>query len=171
MFDIPRNLYGLVLLGGCLLATACEPIRVEDRNYFENREKQRAARESLMRSATGRTTNEDLIRFVREAPADIDGSTGEQWLNRQLESYRGQIMFPHWSVGRRGSNKQDVSFSFVHIDEKNNTRRLTYFWEVDALTMTIGAPRLEARDEAASPDRSLADQVERRIRAHELELE
>lgn len=142
----------------------------QDRAFFQKREQIRADRERVMRQANDVARPGDLFQIVRDSPAPDDQGNTADWLDRQLQAMGGQVMFPRWTTTRRGSNKQDVRFDFVHIDAANNTRRIAYVWPVDVLTMTVGALRLDEIEQSASLDQSIIDQQQRRIREHEQAL-
>jgi len=142
-----------------------------EREFFRKLDAERGEREARMRGARSSFSAQQLIDQVRNHPAPEGEGTMQDWLQRQLSAYTGQIMFPKWTSMRRGSNKQDVIFSFIFIDEQNNTRKLQYEWDVDILDMTVGPPVLSQQDQQFSPDRARADQHERRVREHEKALE
>jgi hypothetical protein len=156
---------------GALIAVGCDPITPADRAFFEERDRTRSQREVLLRKANASVASDDVIQQVRQSPAPAGAGTVENWLPREFQRLRGQVMFPRWSAVQRGSNKQEVMFQFILIDEQNQMKRLAYIWDVDVLNMEIGAPRLQQLEEVASRDRFVVQQAERRIREHEKELE
>jgi hypothetical protein len=155
---------------GCLLG-GCDPISPADKQFFEERDQERAQREAQLRAVNDSVTSDDVIKRVRSSPARDGNGTSEEWLNRQLQEMKGQILFPRWTATRRGSNKQEVSFEFVFNDSQNQMRRLSYTWDVDVLDMTVGIPRFAQLEEIASAQQNLALQHERRLREHEQQLE
>lgn len=162
--------YNAMLISVAMVLMGCEPMHPVDRTFFSDREQQRADRERMMRDATHRISSEDLIKLVQQSAAPDGEGTYTDWIERQLSVRQGQIMFPRWEAGRRGSNKQEIAFRFVWINQNNDMHKLMYAWDVDVLEMTVGAVRFIQIEEAASPDRHLADQQERRIRTHEEDL-
>ncbi|HMO49825.1 MAG TPA: hypothetical protein PKE26_01995 [Kiritimatiellia bacterium] len=163
----PNIFATLCLIALTALLVGCEPMLPEDRAFFEQRERDRINREHLMRTASEGVRAQDLIDRVRQHPAPEGEGTVEDWLERQSQALRGQVMFPRWTTSRRGSNKQEISFHFVLIDAQNHMRRLAYSWDIDVLDMTISEPRFAQLEESVSPDRALAQQQERRVREHE----
>jgi hypothetical protein len=149
----------------------CEPISSDDRAYFDALDRERAAREQQLRAATDGVAEEVVIVRVKDSPAPDGEGTTQDWLNRAFQAIGGPVMFPRWSTIRRGSNKQEVRFEFVMIDELNRMQRFRYVWDVDVLEMTVGEPRRELLEEMDAPDRTLARQAERRIKWHESQLE
>jgi hypothetical protein len=161
----------LVLATVLLAGSACEPMAPPERAYFNRREEARIERERLMRGANDVVRAADLFELVRDSAAPDEPGNTSEWLERQMQAMGGQVMFPRWTATRRGSNKQDVRFDFVHIDDANNTRRIAYIWPVDVLTMTVGEVRLDEVEQSASPDQSMLEQELRRIREHEQALQ
>ncbi|HMP88850.1 MAG TPA: hypothetical protein PJ991_01550 [Kiritimatiellia bacterium] len=162
---------GRVFFLALLLAAGCERISPDDRAYFEERERERNRRETLLRAVTSAIGTDEVIRRVRQSPGPEGVGDIDQWLESQISSLRGQIMFPRWSTTQRGSNKQEVHYQFVLIDEQNRMRKLYYAWDVDVLDMTVGPPRLAQLEEMDSPDRTIAQRNLRRVREHERHLD
>jgi len=160
-----------LFLLACSTQFACDPMKPSDRAFFKKLDEERSAREARMRGARARIEGQNLIDRVKQHPAAEGQGTMEDSLQKQLSTYQGQVMFPKWSSVRRGSNKEDVLFSFVYIDENNNTRKLQYTWTVDILEMKVDAPVLFQQDQQFSPDRAREGQQERRVRDHEKALE
>lgn len=156
----------LVIVG----TIACDRIRPEDRAYFEQLEKERAERESVLRRASETVDDSEVIDRVKQHRTESGEST-EGWLQQQIAAMKGQMMFPRWETSRRGSNKQEVRFSFVFIDTQNRMQRLAYTWQVDVLDMSVGSPQLSKLSEVTSMDATRNQQVQRRIREHERQLE
>lgn len=154
----------------CLLE-GCDNVSPADKQFFEERNRERAQREARLRAVNEAVTSDDVIRRVKTSPAPDGTGTTENWLDVQIQAMKGQAMFPRWNATRRGSNKQEVIFDFVFLDSQNQMRRLSYTWDVDVLDMTISTPRLTQLEEIASPEQNLAHQHERRVREHERQLE
>lgn len=154
-----------------LSGSGCDPIRPEDRQFFEGRDLERGKQEALLRSASEKYTEEDLVLHVRNAKAPDGTGTMDDWLNRTFISWQGQVMFPRWSATRRGSNKQEIIFDFVLIDASNTMNRLAFSWELDVLNMTVGPATLVQLEQASSPDQAMLQKQERRVREHEKQLE
>ncbi|MGA1194460.1 MAG: hypothetical protein ACO3ZG_08820 [Kiritimatiellia bacterium] len=150
--------------------TGCDPMTSQDRAYFNRREEIRADRERMMRQASDEVRPEDLFELVRSSAGPQGEATVAEWLEQHTQAMGGQVMFPRWSTTRPGSNKQDVRFGFVHIDEANNTRNVAYVWPVDVLTMTVGEMRMDAVEQSNAPGQSIIEQEQRRIREHEQAL-
>lgn len=167
---IKINLMILIAAPILCAVTGCDPMTPQDRAFFDRRERSRSERESIMRQASDGARPEDLFQLVKDSAAPDEQGLTADWLGRQLEALGGQVMFPRWTTTRRGSNKQDIQFDFVHIDESNNTRRMAYTWPVDVLTMRIGDMRLDVIEQSASLDQSMMEQQNRRIREHEQTL-
>jgi len=154
-----------------LIPIACERINPEDEAFFAEREKQRAQKEALMRRVNDAVTVDDVIERVRQHPVDDTGQTTQQWLDKQIGSMKGQMMFPRWTTIRRGSNKQEVTFTFVLNDTRNQIQKFAYTWQVDILEMTVGPAQFSKLEEITSLDQSRSLQAMRRVREHELLLE
>lgn len=145
------TIHGIALMAIAFACGGCNPVRPEDKAWFAERERQRAQRETRMRDVHQQIQPDELIKLVRQAPEPEGAGTNEDWLNRKIAEMGGQIMFPRWEVRRRASNKQEVSFQFLLIDDQNVMRRYVCAWEVDALAMSIAEPRMIALDEATPP--------------------
>ena len=166
-FTFTMFAYCFVLIFSC----GCERIAPEDQTFFEEQAKARAEKESMMRRVNDAVTTDDVIDRVREHPVDDTGQTTQEWLNQQIADMKGQMMFPRWTTVRRGSNKQEVTFTFVLNDTRNQMHKLAYTWQVDVLEMTVGPPQFNKLEEITSIDQSRAQQALRRVREHERLLE
>ncbi len=124
-----------------------------------------------MRRVNNTVTTDEVIERVRQSPVDETGETTQQWLDKQISGMKGQLMFPRWTTIRRGSNKQEVTFSFVLNDTRNQMQKLAYTWEVDVLEMTVGPAQFSKLEEIVTVDQSRAEQALRRVREHERLLE
>lgn len=151
--------------------TGCDRIRVEDRGFFEDLEHERSQREAVLRRANDNVTTGDVIERVKQHEVDEKGGTTEQWLMAEIAKMGGQMLFPRWEAIRRGSNKQEVTFSFVLINDRNQMQRMAYSWQVDVLDMTVESPILTKLAEVASLDQTRNQQALRRVRDHEKQLE
>ena len=154
-----------------VLAVGCERISQEDLTFFEERDRERSRRETLLRAVSASVNAEDVVLRVRQSAAPGGEGTIDDWLEVQVNQFRGQIMFPRWTTSRRGSNKQEVMYEFVLIDVQNQMRKLHYVWDVDVLDMTVGPPRLAQLEEIDSPERTIAQRNLRRVREHERQLD
>lgn len=81
----------------CVFA-GCDRIKPEDKVFFEQREKERVQRESLMRRVNDAVTVDDVIERVRQHPVNESGETHQQWLDKQISGMPGQVMFPRWTT-------------------------------------------------------------------------
>jgi hypothetical protein len=158
-------------LSALVFSFGCERIAPEDQAFFEQQAKARAEKESMMRRVNDAVTTDDVIDRVREHPVDDTGQTTQEWLNQQIADMKGQMMFPRWTTIRRGSNKQEVTFTFVLNDIRNQMHKLAYTWQVDVLEMTVGPAQFSKLEEITSIDQSRAQQALRRAREHERLLE
>jgi hypothetical protein len=149
----------------------CDQMSPSDRQFFEERNRERSERIARLRAVNENVTTETVINRVKSNPADDGDGTTEEWLTRQIQNMKGQIMFPRWTATRRGSNKQEVVFDFVFIDAQNRMRRIAYKWDVDVLDMTVSEARITQLEEIQSPEQSLDQQQRRRVREHERLLE
>jgi len=149
----------------------CDPITPEDKAFFENQERERSQREASLRAASAAVKEEDVILNVQKFKSPDGTGTMQDWLDQQLISLKGQILFPKWSVRRRGSNIQEVTFNFILVDSQNLMRRLSYVWDVDVLDMTVGKPSLLELGEIDSPDQTIANQHVRRVQEFEKQLQ
>lgn len=165
---------GAVVITAALLvviSAACDPVAPPEREYFSKRDEERRQREMVMRDANKNVSSEQLFNLVRDHAAPDKNGTMAKWLDRQLELLGGQIMFPKWTATRRGSNKQEIGFQFVHIDNENQMTRRSFTWQVDVLAMTVESPQLAGDASHAAPERAMVQSQERRLRTHEKELE
>ncbi len=149
----------------------CDRINVEDRAFFDELERNRSQRESVLRRANDKVTTGDVIERVKQHEVEGKGTTTEQWLMAEIAGMGGQMLFPRWEAIRRGSNKQEVTFSFVLINDRNQMQRMAYSWQVDVLDMTVESPVLSKLAEVASLDQTRNQQAQRRVREHEKQLE
>jgi len=153
------------------LAGGCSPIDPADQAFFDEWEIQRREQAALMRTASTAVSEAEVIEQVQAQPAPEGEGTVADWIARQTVPGKTQLLFPRWSTARRGSNKQEVTFTFVLADARNNLKRMSYVWDVDVLDMTVGAHRAEELGVVHSPDQTLVQQSHRRIREHEKQLE
>jgi hypothetical protein len=161
----------LLMAAGLAGVVGCDRIRVEDRGFFEELELERSQREVTLRRANENVTTGDVIERVKQTVVDDKGGTTEQWLMAEIAKMGGQMLFPRWEAIRRGSNKQEVTFSFVLINDRNQMQRMAYSWQVDVLDMTVESPILTKLAEVASLDQTRNQQALRRVRDHEKQLE
>lgn len=162
----------IALIGLALgLSAGCEPISPEDKAFFDEQERERSRREASLRAASAAVADEDVIQNVKQVNNPDGEGTMEEWINQQLIAMKGQILFPKWSTRRRGSNIQEVSFNFIHVNDNNQMRRFSYVWDVDVLDMTVGTPNLLELGEIDSPDQTLANQHLRRVAEFEKQLQ
>ncbi len=163
----------LFIFSLCLVTvlTGCDRIRPEDRDFFEQREREREKREAVIRRAGDVVAGGDVIQRVKIQPSENPELTTEVWLQKEIESLKGQVMFPRWSTTRWGSYKQEVNFSFVHIDTQNRMNKITYTWQVDVLDMTVEPPQVSRQTEHSVLDQSMTQQALRRAREYERQLE
>ena len=155
-----------------LLLGACAPTTEREKEYFEQREAEREARESLRSKLIDPVRDVDVIAMVSTSAApDKVGSTAE-WVNRNLNQLGGQVMFPRWRATRQGSNKFDVRFTYTIIDERNSMTKKGYSWSVDTVLNMVGPPReLVAVDVATPRGPEVTEQQRRRVRQEEFSLE
>jgi len=161
----------LCVASGLALASGCDRITMEDRAFFDELERNRSQRESALRRANDKVTTDDVIERVKQHQVGEDGETTDAWLRREIARMGGQMLFPRWEAIRRGSNKQEVTFSFVLINDRNQMQRMAYSWQVDVLDMTVEPPILTKLAEVASLDQTRNQQAQRRVRDHEKQLE
>lgn len=166
--NLSRIILGVLFMAGL---SGCDRIRVEDRTFFNDLERERAQREAVLRRANESVTTGDVIERVKQYPLDEKGGTTEQWLMAEIAKMGGQMLFPRWEAIRRGSNKQEVTFSFVLINDRNQMQRMAYSWQVDVLDMTVESPILTKLAEVESLDQTRNQQALRRVRDHEKQLE
>lgn len=171
MSEFKHTVMAMMTLASLLIPVACERIKPEEKAFFAEREKQRSQKEALMRRVNDAVTVDDVIERVRQHPVDETGQTTQQWLDRQISDMKGQLMFPRWTTTRRGSNKQEVTFTFVLNDARNQIQKFAYTWQVDVLEMTVGPAQFSKLEEITSIDQSRSLQALRRVREHELLLE
>ena len=96
----------------------------------------------------------------------------DQWLDRQLKAFTGEIMFPRWDASQRGTSKYEVHFTFTLIDAENRIVKRGYAWPVDMALMVVGTPRELAPEYSPGYNRSDASHDEyRRAKEAQSKLE
>lgn len=163
-------LAGAVVIG---LLAACAPQTAAERAYFEEKQAEKDARDSLRSKLTESSLKDaDIIGMVSSNAAPDAVGTMDDWLKRQLGQMDGQIMFPRWKVLRHGTTKYEVQYAFSIIDGQNHLAKRGYQWNVDAMIKQVGPPReLTFAEQSIPLAPSLDKQQRRRIRDEESSLE
>ena len=86
--------------------------------------------------------DEDVILLVKTRAAADGKSSTEVWVEQQVDTVKGQVMFPKWEVQRRTSYKYDVTYSYTLIQENNVIVKQGYRWSVDMMSKTVSSAEI-----------------------------
>lgn len=86
--------------------------------------------------------------MVRTSPVRSGEITVDEWLDHQLKKDElAQVMFPRWSVKRRGAHVYEVRFTYRMIRRDYEIEKAGYLWIVNVAMSTVGDPhRLSHED-------------------------
>ncbi|MFH0879498.1 MAG: hypothetical protein V2A34_07265 [Lentisphaerota bacterium] len=125
---------------GCLLLGACEPLNKMERNYYRRQGSQ-------AQPATYRKTAESLndegraMTLVQSSPAPDGGGLMGDWVTRELEKEKGDVLFPQWKARRSGLTKYEVRFFYMLVNASKVIQHKGYAWDADVSLNEVSPPR------------------------------
>ncbi len=131
-----------LIAAAVLTLAACAPQTAAERAYFEQKQEEIEAKQSLKNKLIQTTLKDtDIINMVSSNAAPDSLGNTDDWIKRQIGSIEGQILFPRWKVLRHGETKYEVQYAFSVIDEQNRIVKRGYAWDVDAIIKVVTLPR------------------------------
>ena len=89
--------------------SACTPMSEAEKEYLQKRQEERDAESQFQDNITHNAKINDLLKKVKEWKQE-DGHTAEQYIRIQIDSAKGQVLTPAWTVTqkRQGGLSRDL---------------------------------------------------------------
>lgn len=148
----------LITLGGIL--AACTPMTDTEKEYLENRKREREAKEAFEEDLERNATINAMISKVKGWKQE-DGRTAQQFVQVKLDTLEGQKMMGQWNVDQEGEQLFHVTYRFLYIGADYTRERRGYRWIVNEGFDRIVGPeeldveRVQSRKEKESMTRNL----------------
>jgi hypothetical protein len=127
--------------------------------------------EPLAHAPTVNIKDQEVLEMVLDSTLPDTHLTTRAWVEQESRTARGQIMFPNWTVTRRGHNRYEVRYVYTVIDEENRMGRKGYSWLVDVALRNVGPPREFTPADPHYKPRDLGDKQRKRAMTEEFSLE
>jgi hypothetical protein len=120
-----------------------------EKEYLQKRQEERDAESQFQDNITHNAKINDLLKKVKEWKQE-DGHTAEQYIRIQIDSAKGQVLTPAWTVTQKRQGVYHVTCRYMQVDEEYNRIRIGYRWAVDEQLDRITGPEKLRQEDLAS---------------------